>query len=219
MCIVNKYCLRWHCAANPINFIDPTGNYYIFANISESDKEIIKNIIESGTQKKIAVSFENNKLITSLAEGVKDDEITKTILMFTNNQADENNINIKNNSDVIIGEAETGSIDLADINNLGSIDSANALGALMHELAEQQYIQHPSPKVKDENIIPKAHSKATEIEGIINNIKINHERTIDSNNNTIEFQYNPDRNSNTGFPKKIIIKLDNNNVIRREDNP
>lgn len=214
-----------YCASNPIRYIDPTGCEYVFNNITAEDKETIIRILSTGTSGALSFSFDKNVLKAKIIdENAKLSDAEKVIFDYLTRE-EETSITIENNSTtVLIGEADTAKMDLKDITNLGSQGPANDIGAFMHELIEQYYLQkHKANKEKMgekkyNEIKGSAHIKATRQEAIINGVLIDKDRIIHST--YILFKYNPDKNlpwtKETHYPKYIKIPIKGKNVIKRK---
>ena len=214
-----------YCASNPIRYVDPTGCEYVFNNITAEDKETIIRILSTGTSGALSFSFDKNVLKAKIIdENAKLSDAEKVIFDYLTRE-EETSITIENNSTtVLIGEADTAKMDLKDITNLGSQGSANDIGAFMHELIEQYYLQkHKANKEKMgekkyNEIKGSAHIKATRQEAIINGVLIDKDRIIHST--YILFKYNPDKNlpwtKETHYPKYIKIPIKGKNVIKRK---
>ena len=218
-----------HCAANPANNIDPDGKIFIFPNITNDDKETITSILVNSSNNSIIVSFCQDKLLTAPYPTKKTNNSTEKanivggVILEVTNKPSCTIINISNNSDVIIGDADSHTIDLKDMVALGAEGPANSIGALLHEMKEQQIIQKSTTKEMNSDDYNKlkanAHNIATHWEGYINNVLINWIRPM--KDGQITFEYNPDpairQNENTVFPQRIIIYYnDNNNIINKQ---
>ena len=218
-----------HCAANPANNIDPDGKIFIFPNITNDDKETITSILVNSSNNSIIVSFCQDKLLTAPYPTKKTNNSTEKanivggVILEVTNKPSYTIINISNNSDVIIGDADSHTIDLKDMVALGAEGPANSIGALLHEMKEQQIIQKSTTKEMNSDDYNKlkanAHNIATHWEGYINNVLINWIRPM--KDGQITFEYNPDpairQNENTVFPQRIIIYYnDNNNIINKQ---
>ena len=111
-------------------------------------------------------------------------------------------INVDNNSNVIIGEVESATIDIADMEAAGTYGVFGPEQYLFHEIVEQHGIQ---VKGLDAN---KAHCSAVQMENNYCGYKMLPDRSIDGQTLPVPYTH-PGSNS-------IIIhtlKLDNNNNI------
>ncbi|MDE5607449.1 MAG: hypothetical protein K2I64_00775 [Muribaculaceae bacterium] len=132
-----------YCAANPIMFIDPTDEQLLLVDSEENIRATMaiyqKAIGNMGTVswdqstglvsiEKNADCTETNAAFDTLCEIVEDSETTT--------------IKVERDTEVLIGDINTGTIDICDIERLGDQGPVTDVGALFHETREQFNLIH-----------------------------------------------------------------------------
>ena len=207
-----------YCAANPIHYTDPSGCEYVFNNITAEDKETIIRILSTGTSGALSFSFDDNVLKAKVNDENKPLEYASSMVFSFVSAKEKTIINIDNNSEALIGDARTKTIDLNDMVALGEEGPVNEFGALIHEMVEQNKIQNSTrTDVSEDEIITNAHVKATNIESAIMGVKFSPVRPIDDKKNTITVRFNSNFFDSSGsFPEEIIFDTENGNIKTRK---
>ncbi len=137
-----------YCASNPIRYIDPTGETIQF-NGTEEDLLLVLDILNESVGDYYQFTLnEKNELEMQYVDGADLSQMNKSqqLVAKTMQQMIDDgytSINVEHQSDeYIIGRNETNSIDISDINAIGSGDKPmTSIGALSHELYENYLTQ------------------------------------------------------------------------------
>jgi RHS repeat-associated protein len=200
-----------YCASNPIRYIDPTGN-----ELQLSGKESALHKFIDALSKALAntatVNLENNQVTIEIKpdadkasfEEQQEAELYRKII------SDEATtlINVvESSADVIIGDCNTGTIDIDDIVALGEGDVATSEGALVHEVKEQYEIQVKGTSTN------AAHARAIGAENLLYNVA--HDTDSSPENKDADHRIYDVKGSTT--LRYINVKarnLSNGNIIR-----
>ena len=203
------------CANNPMKITDVYGDSLsLFGDISDVNTTI--SIMNRPLQNLVDISIQNNGLVRmpDLSQSTINKMTTNQIQYYNylnriiNGNDGHTMVFVENGTSVKIGNAETATIDVADMIALGNDADVNATSALFHELAEQYLIQVRGKSLE------KAHNAASALESLVNFSG----NAIDSNRRNDLFMnlWIPIKDSRTLDNKGFIIVEFNNegNVIR-----
>ena len=202
------------CANNPVNITDPTGNILQFDNATEEDMKWIAAMLNKlshghttygyAEAQDTEGQFEMN-ILSKSDEEIKDSKINLTNGLITKIISEEaiTKITINNNSQVIIGDVESATIDIADMEAAGTYGLFGPEQYLFHEIVEQHGIQ-----VKDMDA-DKAHCSAVQMENNYCGYKMRPKRPIDGQTLLIPYSH-PGSN---GIIIHTLLLDKNNNII------
>ncbi len=198
-----------YCAANPIRYIDPTGETIQF-NGNQEDLLLVLDILNEsvGDYYQFTIN-EKNELEMQYVDGADLSQMNKSqqLVAKTMQQMIDDgytSINVEHQSDeYIIGRNETNSIDISDINAIGSGDKPmTSIGALTHEMYENHLTQTMGLDLN------AAHKKASTLEGKVTGYYISpYSRNFSASGVSV---FNVDFPKNSG---KVILYHSNNNLL------
>ena len=208
------------CAANPIKYVDPTGEVLVYTNATREDLDLIVEIFTRAVNglAEVTASDDGNISIMVNQEAMdnSDDEGAKcyvTDLAEIINSESMTIIDIQNNSEIIIGSAPEHTIDLSDITKLGSEGPSNDVSALYHETYEQYYIQVKKSGDTSIKSCWEAHVHATNRENFASGFYLPADREF--KNGKLEMKYKLSPHPNEREAGRVILYLDKNNNIKK----
>jgi RHS repeat-associated protein len=200
-----------YCASNPIRYIDPTGNDLQLSGEKPAIEKTVK-VISNALANTADVKLQNNQVIIEIKpdadkasfEEQQEAELYRKII------SDEATtlINVvESSADVIIGDCNTGTIDIDDIVALGEGDVATSEGALVHEVKEQYEIQVKGTSTN------AAHARAIGAENLLYNVA--HDTDSSPENEDADHRiYNVKGSTTLRYINVKARNLSNGNIIR-----
>ena len=156
------------CAANPIKYVDPTGEVLVYTNATHEDLDLIVEIFTRAVNglAEVSASDDGNISIVRNEEQIsKSDDIQALHAVSKLQKMIEDEgvikVSIKNNSEILFGDAKQHIIDLDDISKLPKNGPVTDIGTLYHESWEQYKIQVSGLNIND------AHEDANLVESKI----------------------------------------------------
>lgn len=199
--------VSYHRANNPVNVTDPTGNILEFGNATDEDMDYIINQLLSALNSDIRLSYDSNHRVTiesgeEIIGSLHPRSVDKKIADIITSEI-VTSIDISNDSEVLIGDIATGTIDLHDIDKVNQ-DGLTPTGTLVHEIVEN----HEKTKYKHErkmtdipdDDLVRLHFKATRIENQVTGVPTNGIRNTNLKKGIMTVE--------KSVGKPIIIKFD-----------
>ena len=153
-----------YCANNPIKFVDLKGDSLTLAG-TLSDVQSSINVANNAMGGFYTASVDNSGRVSLTSTG-QQGTMNSTQQAFFNEMSrivgDPNMVNVNvvsGNSNTLIGDVSTATIDIGDINQIGNGSYVDAAGTFMHEVSEQYNVQ-----VNGDTPL-RAHTRATVTEG------------------------------------------------------
>ena len=185
------------CAANPIKYVDPTGEVLVYTNATREDLDLIVEIFTRAVNGLAEVSASDDGYISivrneELISKSDDMQALTAVKGLTTMVEDEGitEIIIKNNSEIKIGDAKSRTIDLGDISKLGTEGAVTSAGALYHESIEQYCLQTKNRNPYNKKDMDYAHTAATSLESKISGVSISPVREIFGDEMRVEYNLN-----------------------------
>ncbi len=197
-----------YCGGNPVNRIDPDGNKIKLIGSSEIC-EVVVDIYNSGSSGNSPYSISDGMLCVDKTFKPTNQYDVNICSVITSENCVTINV-VSNDNSVLIGNVQTATIDVQDMENLKGLISTSPSAALFHETIEQSLIQSSSFRPNDENRVIRAHSSAENMEhNLSGNPGVSNILNIDETNGNGTLEFYKDN--------KLIesVKIENNNVVKQ----